>query len=264
MPPPPHPLPVRLVLGIFLGVVLLQLPIGALIHGVSFSWGIFVNEAVVFLVLPFAVLEMSGHPVRAALPLGKAPEQRILLALVMTIASAVLLAYFENTGARLLPVPEFLARRQVQAVAISSAFDILVLVILLCLLAPVCEEVLFRGIIQHAIARRRGRWVGIFLSAIFFALIHSTSFTPYLYLLLGLLFAWVFDVTGSLRAVILCHVINNSWILTNRIHGLGVPLSRPFGTADYLLLGAAGATVLVCIRCLERRRRLRPQVLVSD
>lgn len=256
--------PVRFALMLFLGVVLLQFPVDFLIRDVSFAWGIFVNEAVVFLALPLAALEMAGYSVRAILPLGKTPERRILLALAMTIAGAVLLAYFENTGAELLPIPEFLARRQVQAVEINSALDTFGLLMLLCVLAPVCEEVLFRGIIQQAIARRRGRWIGILLSAIFFALIHSTSFTPYLYLLLGLIFAWIFDVTGSLRAVILCHIINNSWIFFNRIHGLGIPFSHPFGAADYLLLGSAAATVLVCIRLLERRRRLRPQALVPD
>lgn len=255
----PPCLRVRLVLGIVLAAVLLQFPADLIIRHVSVPWGILFNEVLVFLALPIAAAEFAGYPILAILPAARSTERRLLLSICLTVGSAILLAYLRDTTAHIVPIPEFILRHQIQPLEVHDWNDFYLKLLLVGAFTPLSEEIFFRGILQRTIARRWGRWRSILLSAILFALFHSTSFMPHLYLLMGLLFAWIFDVTGSLRPVILCHVINNAWTLTNQVHGLHFPLAQPMGTADVLLLTTGGVLVITSIRLLERRSRSRTE-----
>lgn len=255
---PPYP-SIKIVLVIFLGVVILQIPADLIIQDVSLIWGILFNEVVVFLILPIAALTIvSGYSIQL-LPFGKTPERRMLLSICLTIGAAVILCYIQNTTSALIPIPDFIEQRQIRPLKVYSWNDFFPKLIVLGMVAPFCEEVFFRGIIQRTISIKWGRWRAIVVTSLFFAFIHSTSFAPHLYLLMGLLFSWIFDVTGSLRTVILCHAINNSWALVNQIHQWSLPRNQPPGGIDWLFMTASVLIILSCIRLLERRRSPRPQ-----
>jgi uncharacterized protein len=76
-------------------------------------------------------------------------------------------------------------------------------------IAPIGEEFLFRGVLQSVLTARLGAWVGVIGSAFLFALIHAdlVLFVPIF--LMGLLFAWIYRMTGSLWAPIWLHILNN-------------------------------------------------------
>ncbi|GIW02347.1 CPBP family intramembrane glutamic endopeptidase [Roseiflexus sp.] len=87
-------------------------------------------------------------------------------------------------------------------------------------LAPIGEEVLFRGYLFGSLRRlagdsRTGIAVAYGVSALIFALSHSLAATEGLIgllvpsFLIGLVFAWGFDRSGSLIPAIVAHAINN-------------------------------------------------------
>ncbi|ABU59291.1 CPBP family intramembrane glutamic endopeptidase [Roseiflexus castenholzii] len=87
-------------------------------------------------------------------------------------------------------------------------------------LAPIGEEVLFRGYLFGSLRRlagdsRAGIAVAYGVSALVFALSHSLAATEGLIgllvpsFLIGLVFAWGFDRSGSLIPAIVAHAINN-------------------------------------------------------
>lgn len=78
------------------------------------------------------------------------------------------------------------------------------------LLAPLCEEVAFRGAIQQPLVARLGVVRGLLLTAILFSALHfdPIGFLPLLEL--GLFFGWLLWRTGSLWASILAHSISNT------------------------------------------------------
>jgi membrane protease YdiL (CAAX protease family) len=85
-------------------------------------------------------------------------------------------------------------------------------------LAPIGEELLFRGILQSGLRRaipiRRGshrhRWVAILLTATFFGLLHmpTPQYVPAL-IVLGILLGYLYERTGSLLVPILVHMLFN-------------------------------------------------------
>jgi len=77
-------------------------------------------------------------------------------------------------------------------------------------LAPVSEEVIFRGVLFRTWAKRYGHWAGAVLSSILFALIHFYSpFGLFSVFMSGMIFAWVTWRTGSLWPAMLIHAFGN-------------------------------------------------------
>jgi membrane protease YdiL (CAAX protease family) len=76
--------------------------------------------------------------------------------------------------------------------------------------APICEEVLFRGLIQTALVRKRGPWAGILIASALFGIIHLIPQQVVAGFLLGMIIGLVYYKTRSLAAAIGLHLINNA------------------------------------------------------
>ena len=76
--------------------------------------------------------------------------------------------------------------------------------------APIVEELLFRGFLQSAVRITCGKMQTILISGFVFALIHGNSHVFLQIFILGLLLAYLFEMTGSLVAPITVHVCHNT------------------------------------------------------
>jgi len=79
-----------------------------------------------------------------------------------------------------------------------------------CILAPLLEELLCRGMMMRGIAHFSGPRAGILWSAFIFALIHLNPWQAIPAFALGLLFGWLYYRTGCLWLTIFLHCLNNS------------------------------------------------------
>ena len=78
-------------------------------------------------------------------------------------------------------------------------------------LAPLLEEVMFRGAIQGYMMRRmRSPWAAIIAAALVFGIFHMNPVQVVYATLLGVVFGWIYYRTGSLMSVIVGHVLNNT------------------------------------------------------
>lgn len=84
------------------------------------------------------------------------------------------------------------------------------------ILVPILEELLFRGLLQKSLTNRLPVWAAISMSSAVFALLHvepnGVAFGAYAMpgiFLLGSIFGFLYQKTGSLRTNILLHMINN-------------------------------------------------------
>jgi len=86
--------------------------------------------------------------------------------------------------------------------------EIIVRIILALVVAPLMEEVLFRGVLFNAMKRYSLplAYVG---SSLVFALLHGTVLHLYVAFVMGLAFALIYQYTGKLRYSVLAHVFAN-------------------------------------------------------
>jgi uncharacterized protein len=93
-----------------------------------------------------------------------------------------------------------------------------VIIVSAVVVAPLAEEVFFRGMLFQALGRFVGRWGAIIVSAAVFAAAHVLAEPTWLggalvfsmILPLGVALAWVFDRRGSLASVIAMHASFNA------------------------------------------------------
>lgn len=79
------------------------------------------------------------------------------------------------------------------------------------LLAPLCEELVFRGAVLRALLQWTPRhWVAIAVSALLFALIHANPAQMPHAFLIGLLLGWLYYRTDSIVPGVVYHWVNNS------------------------------------------------------
>jgi membrane protease YdiL (CAAX protease family) len=82
------------------------------------------------------------------------------------------------------------------------------------IVAPLCEEIVFRGYLYPAAKRFTGPATAMFCSALLFSLAHGSLAMLLPLFLLGFAFAWIYERTGSLWAPIFAHFcVNGSTVL---------------------------------------------------
>jgi membrane protease YdiL (CAAX protease family) len=77
-------------------------------------------------------------------------------------------------------------------------------------IAPLLEELLFRGLLQNSLSNRMPIWAAIAISSAIFAAIHMQLYAFPALMALGAVFGYIYHKTGSLRVTILLHMINNA------------------------------------------------------
>jgi membrane protease YdiL (CAAX protease family) len=93
----------------------------------------------------------------------------------------------------------------------ASGPELLALVLLAVVVAPVTEELLYRGLLQTVLLRalgRRRRWLVIVAASLPFAVIHLSAVTAWMLpslFVFGLVLGWLYERTGSLWPPILVH-----------------------------------------------------------
>jgi uncharacterized protein len=113
-----------------------------------------------------------------------------------------------------------------------------------CVLAPVLEEMLFRGVFLRAFLVQQPRWAAIAYSALLFGVAHLNIYQFVLAFLLGLLLGWLFERSRSLIPCIALHAALNSWIVASELAGdAGAKRSLEHATPLTWTLALAGAVV---------------------
>jgi len=92
----------------------------------------------------------------------------------------------------------------------SSGFDISIAVIVLVFIAPIAEEILFRGFLLPTLLMKFQPVLASLLSAALFALIHMEFESMGMMMILALVLNWLFLRSKSIWPCIIFHMINNA------------------------------------------------------
>ncbi len=176
------------------GVVLILMPF----IDITTGFGLFLSYTLSMIITVFAgfALRKSRQLELTSFPIGIA-FIGLLLMIPLHIAIDPLVMLF--------PVPESLK------LMMNSIYDNpLATIATVAIMAPLLEEVLFRGIILHGLLKNYGAGISIAFSSLLFALIHGNIAQGLGAFLIGLFMGWLYWKTKSLYLPIILHFINNS------------------------------------------------------
>lgn len=111
-------------------------------------------------------------------------------------------------------IPDPVAHDTLRAIVTGERGPWLIVTLaLVAVVAPIVEEVAYRGLLQDALARLQlGPWLSITITSVFFALMHASNSEPHAVVtvfVLSLGFGWVYEKTGRLTAPIVMHILFN-------------------------------------------------------
>jgi len=84
------------------------------------------------------------------------------------------------------------------------------LFLIISIMGPFWEELLFRGVILQSLLARWTKWSAVAVSSLLFALIHFHPVHGSIALVIGVVVGTVTVATGSIWAAIIVHVVNNA------------------------------------------------------
>jgi membrane protease YdiL (CAAX protease family) len=91
----------------------------------------------------------------------------------------------------------------------QSAASVIIYVVLLGLLAPVAEELIFRGFIYSSLRRYVSALPAVVVSAVVFGLMHPGGTALLQIVVIGIVLAVLYERTRSVIPCIVCHAMNN-------------------------------------------------------
>ena len=94
------------------------------------------------------------------------------------------------------------------------------------LLAPVLEELVFRGIVYGSLRKITGMWPSVFISALLFGLVHFNIVQLIYALMLGIVLALAMEYVGNVYGAIVGHMAANTFAVLRTELNLGMELTN--------------------------------------
>lgn len=149
-----------------------------------------------------ALFHPSPASARAMLMLVVPPVLLLVPALLLTITSTL------NLLMRIAPLSAW-----EESMFSRMADGSVAAVLAVCVVAPLLEEMLFRGIVLRGFLQRYPRWQAIFMSALLFGAAHMNIYQFVVGFVMGTVLAWLYERTRSLIPCIALHAAYNSTTL---------------------------------------------------
>jgi membrane protease YdiL (CAAX protease family) len=212
-------------------------------------WAALLASILVFVGMPFLLARLLGdHPLRSFRLHLPRPKSFALVTLI-TVASVFPIDLLTTLNSRLLSVPpEVLENmRQLKPDSVPSWA---MAVCALCVVAPLGEEIVFRGLLQQAALLRMGTVQAIAMCAILFAAVHLQPYYLVGLISVGVLLGVIFLRTGNLSASIYAHGLYNLIsLVTLSPKNTNAETSLTTGVLGWSL---AAAGLLICWWALKR------------
>ncbi len=125
------------------------------------------------------------------------------------LLGAVGLCLFINFGMQLIPIPAEILEEYAESSAGLLEGSFVLLFLSNVVMAPVVEEILFRGLVYGRLRRAMSRWAAILLSSLFFALMHGQILWICYTFLVGIVLCLAAEKADSILASVFIHMMFN-------------------------------------------------------
>ena len=127
------------------------------------------------------------------------------------VVGRILVNFFSQLNESLAHQGETANDTQINQMLNGNLISVTFVVISIVLMAPITEELIFRGLLMNLFFKDERFWLPIFLSAFLFAACHTstTIYSFLIYFSLGCVLAFVYRKTGNIKLSISVHLLNS-------------------------------------------------------
>ncbi|MFN3135795.1 MAG: type II CAAX prenyl endopeptidase Rce1 family protein, partial [Candidatus Kryptonium sp.] len=94
-------------------------------------------------------------------------------------------------------------------ISAKSPLEFAFVVLVVAFTPAICEEFLFRGLVQHNLSRASNHKLGFIITGVIFAMYHTNPFNFIPLVALGIYFGYLVHKSGSIYLSIVAHFVNN-------------------------------------------------------
>jgi membrane protease YdiL (CAAX protease family) len=170
--------------------------------------GIGVSALVAMIIPIYLLLQRVGPGFFKQVRITVPRLSRIVLVILATLASVVIVDQIYLITQQFNPVPEHYVE-SLKDLKPVNGFTFAVIFVGLCLLVPVAEELIFRGMIQQIFAKNMGGIWGFLLAGLVFGAIHLNSHLLISISFFGIFLGFIYYATGNLHYSIIAHGVFN-------------------------------------------------------
>jgi membrane protease YdiL (CAAX protease family) len=171
--------------------------------------GIAVSSLIAIILPIYLLLHRIGPGFARQLRLSAPKTGRIGFVIVATLATVVIVDQIYLINQQFSPVPyEYV--ESLRELRPNDGWNFAVIFMGLCLMVPVAEELVFRGIIQQVFARNVGPVLGFLLAGLVFGAIHLNAHLLISISFFGIFLSFVYYATGNLTYTIIAHALFNT------------------------------------------------------
>ena len=201
--------------------------------------GIGVSAFVGILVPTYLLLRRFPSGLPGQLRIARPRIHRLILVIVATFTVVVLVDQIYVINQRFTPVPDDYAEA-IRDLRPTNAIQFAITFAGLCLLVPVAEEVIFRGIVQQVFKRNMGAVLAVFLAGATFGAVHLNPHLLISITVFGVFLGYIYHVTGNLTYTIISHAVFNMVAFAQLAFQSEVEASAlPFYVADVRIVVAS-------------------------
>ena len=209
-----------------------------------------------FVLLPVAVLYYWKVNLRSALSLGRPSVRSLIGAILIGLgawAPAHALVVYQVGVFGIPPALDRFTETMREGISAMSPAGALFMI---AVVPPVCEELLFRGLLLSGLRGSCRKWSAILLTAMVFAAFHMFFFRFPVTFAMGIVFGYLCWQSRSVWPAIVAHALHNGMGLSHELWpqvpaALGIDQSSPWG---HLPLPLTIAGVLACAVGLRLNR----------
>lgn len=167
--------------------------------------------------LLFAIWQEDSFSKIFSIKIPSLPE--VLITILATLALQSVAQIFLYVQDLLFPLDKFLPALDSMRKTIEQVYEILIsaesvsefiyVVLVVALTPAICEEPLFRGLVQYNLSKASNPKIGFILTGVIFALYHLNAFSFVPLMAIGIFFGYIVYKSGSIYLSIIAHFVNN-------------------------------------------------------
>lgn len=163
-----------------------------------------------FLLIYFFITKTGKTNFKTSLPHKKINFKQILILLLISLCCLFLISPIVNV------YDEFLIslglNEMTLPLELNSPLNFFILLLTTGILAPISEELVFRGVIFSGL-REKNNKTAVLISSLMFMLVHMSLHQTFYQFLLGIILALIVLYTDNIISAIIVHFVNNSLVL---------------------------------------------------
>lgn len=183
-------------------LILMRLPISTVLG----KYASFVGELLFLIIAVGTVIVFRGN-LKEVFPV-KRPK------ILTILGGGILLWSINSISTACLMIAMYLAPQQVgeasqQMGGLDLGMGFIISTIFIAVMPAVCEEAMFRGVIQNSLKKIPNKWVVIVIIGVLFGACHGSVLKFLSTGLIGALFAYIVYETGNIVYTVILHFLNN-------------------------------------------------------